>query len=70
MTLRATAVDEELRCYDEYLEHARGLAPKTRNVALRIIGRLLTSRFGSDAIDIAAIKPQQVRRFFSKEAVR
>lgn len=69
-TLSATAVDEELRCYDEYMEHARGLAPKTRSVALRIIGRLLTSRFGSDAIDIAAIKPQQVRRFFAKEAVR
>lgn len=69
-TLSATAVDEELRCYDEYMEHARGLAPKTRSVALRIVGRLLTSRFGSDAIDIAAIKPQQVRRFFAKEAVR
>lgn len=69
-TLSATAVDEELRCYDEYMEHARGLAPKTRSVALRIIGRLLTSRFGSDAIDIAAIKPQQVRRFFAKEAIR
>ena len=69
-TLSATAVDEELRCYDEYMEHACGLAPKTRSMALRIIGRLLTARFGSDAIDIAAIKPEQVRRFFAKEAVR
>lgn len=70
MTLSATAADEELRCYDEYMEHARGLAPKTRSMALRIIGRLLTARFGSSAIDIAAIKPEQVRRFFAQEAVR
>ena len=65
----ATAVDEELRCYDEYMDHARGLAPKTRSTALRIIGRLLTSRFGGGTIDIAAIKPEQVRRFFAKETV-
>jgi hypothetical protein len=69
VTLSATTVDEELRCYDEYMEHARGLAPRTRSMALRIIGRLLTSRFGSGAIDIAAIEPEQVRRFFAQEAV-
>jgi integrase/recombinase XerC len=66
--LSATAVDEELRCYDEHMEHARGLAPKTRSMALRIVGRLLTSRFGSGAIDIAAIKPEHVRRFFAEQA--
>jgi integrase/recombinase XerC len=69
-TLSATAVDEELRGYDEYMEHARGLAPRTRSMALLIIRRLLTARFGSDAIDIAAIEPEQVRRFFAREAVR
>lgn len=66
--LSATAVDEELRCYDEHMEHARGLAPKTRSMALRIVGRLLRSRFGSGAIDIAAIKPNHVRRFFAQQA--
>ena len=66
--LSATAVDEELRCYDEHMEHARGLVPKTRSMALRIVGRLLTSRFGSGAIDIAAIKPEHVRRFFAQQA--
>ena len=68
--LSATAVDEELRRYDEYMEHARGLAPRSRSMALRIIGRLLTARFGSDAIHIAAIEPKQVRHFFAKEALR
>jgi site-specific recombinase XerD len=68
--LSATAVDEELRRYDEYMEHARGLVPKTRSMALSIIGRLLTERFGSDAINIGTITPEQVRRFFAHEALR
>ena len=62
-------VDVELLRYDEYMEHARGLAPKTRDMALRIVGRLLTERFGDGAIDIAAIKPEHVRRFFAQQAV-
>jgi site-specific recombinase XerD len=68
MALSTTAVDEELRCYDEHMNHARGLAPKTRSTALRIVGRLLTSRFGSGAINIAAIKPEHVRSFFAQQS--
>jgi hypothetical protein len=34
-----------LRRYDS-MEQVRGLAPKTRSQALRIVGRLLASRFG------------------------
>ena len=63
-----TPVDEELRRYDEHMDHVRGLAPKTRDMALRIVGRLLTARFGDGAIDIAAIKPEHVRRFFAQQA--
>jgi site-specific recombinase XerD len=61
-------VDEELRRYNEYMARVRGLAPKTRDMALRIVGRLLTARFGRGAIDIAAIKPEHVRRFFAQQA--
>jgi len=61
-------VDEELRRYDAHMDHVRGLAPKTRSMALRIVRRLLTSRFGDGAIDIAAIKPEHVRRFFAQQA--
>ena len=64
-TARTTPVDEELLRYDAYMDHVRGLAPKTREMALRIVGRLLASRFGDDAIDIAAIEPDQVRDFFA-----
>lgn len=67
-TVSTTPVDEELLRYDEHMEHARGLASKTRDMALRIVGRLLTSRFGNGAIDITAIKPEHVRRFFALQA--
>jgi integrase/recombinase XerC len=67
-TESTTPVDEELRRYDAYMDHVRGLAPKTREMALRIVGRLLTSRFGDAAIDIAAIEPDQVRDFFAQQA--
>ena len=67
-TIRTMPVDVELLHYDEYMEHARGLAPKTRSRALRIVGRLLRTRFGDDVIDIAAIKPQYVRSFFAQQA--
>ena len=67
-TVRTTPVEDELLRYDEYMDHVRGLAPKTRDTALRITGRLLASRFGDHAIDIAAVKPDQVRRFFAQQA--
>ena len=61
-------VDEEVRRYDEYMERARGLTSKTRESILRIVGRFLLSRFGDYAIDIMAIKPVHVRRYFALEA--
>ena len=61
-------MDDELGRYGEYMNHVRGLAPKTRGTALRIVGRLLACRFGKDVIDIAAIKPEHVRRFFAQQA--
>ena len=67
-TLSATPVDAELQRYGAHMEHVRGLAPKTQDMALRIVGRLLTARFGGGDIDIAAIKPEHVRRFFARQA--
>ena len=63
-----TPVDEELRRYGRYMEQVRGLAPKTRSQALRIIGRLLAARFGDGSVDIAAIRPEHVRGFFAGQA--
>ena len=63
-----TAVNDELHRYGEYIERVRGLAPTTRALALCIVRRFLISRFGDYAIDIVAIKPEHVRRFFVLEA--
>lgn len=67
-TVGATPVEVELLRYDQHMEHARGLAPKTRSTALRIVGRLLVARFGDGAIHIPAIKPEHIRRFFAQQA--
>ncbi len=64
----AAPVDEELGRYGAHMQHVRGLAPKTQSIALRIVGRLLTTRFGEGPVDIAAIKPEHVRRFFAQQA--
>ncbi|MBK6638948.1 MAG: tyrosine-type recombinase/integrase [Rhodocyclaceae bacterium] len=67
-TVRMTPVAEELQRYDAYMDHVRGLAPKTRSMAVRIVSRLLTTRFGKGSVDIAAIQPDHVRRFFAQQA--
>lgn len=61
-------MDDELNRYGDYMERVRGLAANTRTLVLRTVRRFLISRFGDYAIDIAAIKPEHVRRFFAQEA--
>ncbi len=39
-----TPVDEELRRYDDHMNHLHGLAPKSRTMGLRIVGRLELER--------------------------
>ena len=67
-TVSTTPGNDELRRYDEYMDHARGLSPKTRKMALCIVRRLLTSRFGDGHVNMTAIKPEHVRRFFAQQA--
>ncbi len=62
-----TPVGEELRRYDQYMAQVRGLAPKTREGALRLIGLLLRKQFGDAAIEFGAITPERVRRFFAEQ---
>jgi site-specific recombinase XerD len=63
-----TAVGLELRRYGQYMEQVRGLAPKTREGALRLVEALLRKHFGDDAIQFALITPEHVRRFFAAQA--
>jgi len=66
--VKATAVDEELQRFDDYMDHVRGLAPRTRRMSLRTVGRLLKRRFGAGPLDVAAIKPDHVRSFFAEQS--
>ncbi len=63
-----TEVGEELRRYDQYMEQVRGLAPNTRDAALRLVEALLRLHFGDDAIRFEVITPERVRRFFAAQA--
>lgn len=50
------------------MQDVRGLTPKTRDTALRIVGRLLSACFGDGPVGIVAIRPEHVRRFFEQQA--
>jgi integrase len=63
-----TEVGEELRRYDQYMEQVRGLAPNTRDGALRIVEALLRLHFGDGTIRFEDIRPERVRRFFAAQA--
>ena len=67
-SLDITEVAQELRRYDQYMEQVRGLAPKTREGALRLVEALLRKHFGDDAIQFDVITPERVRRFFAAQA--
>ena len=57
------AVDEELRRFDDHMKHVRGLALKTRSMALHTVRLLLLDRFGARPVVFSAIKPEDVRAF-------
>jgi integrase/recombinase XerC len=60
-SVRATPVEEELHRFDEYMDHIRGLASGTRKIALYVVRRLLTRRFGGGPVVILAIKSEHDR---------
>ena len=69
-TPKTTPVDEELRRFDEHMDQVRGLAPKTRQSMLRIVREFLWQRFHARPVAIAAIRPEEVRRFFVRMTER
>jgi integrase/recombinase XerC len=66
--LDMTEVGQELRRYDQHMDQVRGLSPKTREGALRLVEALLRKHFGDDAIQFDVITPERVRRFFAAQA--
>ena len=65
-----TPVDEELQRFDDYMDHVRGLATKTRKQYLAFIRCLLLAQFADRAVIIAAIKPDQIRQFVVGQSAR
>ncbi len=57
------SVNIELRCYDDYMRDVQGLETSSRNIMLRIVGRLLRSHFCNGEINLAEITAEHVRQF-------
>jgi integrase len=58
-------ITDELRRYDEHLRDVRGLAAGTRRDRCRVVACLLRQRFAGRAIDMAKLRPDDVRRFLA-----
>ncbi|WP_072093693.1 site-specific integrase [Enterobacter kobei] len=67
-TLDMTPVAVELRRFDDYLLQARGLALRTRESYVRIIGRFLREKFGDGDIKLLNITPKEVRDYLTSQA--
>jgi site-specific recombinase XerD len=60
-------VAKELQRYGEYLRDAKGLATGTRSGRILIVGRLLRQKFKERAVDIAKLRPDDVRLFLANQ---
>ena len=65
--LPAGAIAAELRRYDAHMRDARGLAAGTRRGRLRIVQRLLVTKFASRSVVIGTLQPDDLRRFVAEQ---
>lgn len=63
-------IDEELRCFDEYMCCVRGLAEKTRCGRIRIVRGFLAAHFTVRPVVISTLQPDDVRQFLAGELER
>jgi integrase/recombinase XerC len=62
-----TPVDEELQCFDDHMNHARGLAHRTRSHYLYIVRLLLFEQFSDHPVVFSTITPEDVRQFVASQ---
>ena len=62
-------VADELRRYNDHLRNVCGLTEGTRRARCRIVARLLRKKFAGGVIDIAKLRPVDVRRFIEPPRV-
>jgi integrase len=60
-------VADELRRYDDHLRDVRGLATGTRRDRCRIVAQLLRKKFAGGVINMAKLRPVDVRRFIARQ---
>ena len=60
-------IGEELRHYDAYLRDLRGLSSGSRILQLRVVGRFLHQTFGDGVVDVARLRPGDVRQFLADQ---
>ena len=60
-------IEEEMREFDAYMLHVRGLSSGTRRHCARLVRRFLQRRFGKRAVVISALQPADIRQFLAKE---
>ena len=58
-------ITRELSRYDVHLRDVRGLAAGTRKHCTRIVGRLLHRKFAKRPIEIAKLRPDDIREFLA-----
>ena len=56
-------IADELSSYDAHMSSARGLAAGTRRGRLRIVERLLLSKFAGRPLVVSSLLPEDVRQF-------
>ena len=60
-------IADELRRYDDHLRDVRGLAAGTRRDRCRIVAQLLRKKFAGGVINMAKLRPVDVRRFIARQ---
>jgi integrase len=60
-------IADELRRYDDHLRDVRGLAAGTRRDRCRIVAQLLRKKFAGGFINMAKLRPVDVRRFIARQ---
>ena len=58
---------EELHRYDAHMLDTRGLASGTRSIRLRIIERLLVTKFAGHSLDLRKLQASDIRRFIVEQ---
>jgi integrase len=63
-------IADELRRYDDHLRDVRGLAAGTRRDRCRIVAQLLRKKFAGGVVNMAKLRPVDVRRFIARQLDR